>query len=90
MASKIHMVVLRRHRQIVLGRYALNLDLDYLTIANEDVENTCLISDGRGLESEGAWGNLRGNKGNLVLNQEEKRKEVQDGHPLHIKCTATT
>ena len=67
---------LMRHRQIILERYALNLHLGYQTIFDEDAEDTYLISDCRGTESEGAWGNLRGNKGNLVLNQEEKRKEV--------------
>ena len=66
------------------------MHLGYQTIFDEDVEDTCLISDGRGTKSEGVWGNLRGNKGNLVLNQEQKRKEVQDGHPLRIKCTITT
>ena len=81
---------LRRHRQIILGRYALNSHLGYRTIFDEDAEDTCLTSDGRGIESEGAWGSLRGNKGNLVLNQEEKGKEVQDGHPLCIKCTTAT
>ena len=68
----------------------LNLHLGYQTIFDEDAEDTYLISDCRGTESEGAWGNLRGNKGNLVLNQEQKRKEVQDGHPLCIKCTTAT
>ena len=59
---------LRRHRQIILERYALNLHLGYQTIFDENAEDTYLISDGRGTELEGAWGNLRGNKGNLVLN----------------------
>ena len=41
---------LRRHRQIILERYTLNLHLGYQTIFDEDVEDTCLISDGRALE----------------------------------------
>ena len=68
----------------------LNLHLGYQTIFDEDVEDTCLLLDGGGTELERVWGNLKGNKGNLVLNQEQKRKEVQDGHPLRIKCTITT
>ena len=60
------------------------------TIIDEDAEDICLTSDGRGAKSKGAWGNSRGNKGNLVLNKEEKKKEVQDGRPLRIKCTVTT
>ena len=77
---------LERHRKIILRRYALNSHLGYLTISNEDAEDTCLTSNDRGTELEGAWGN----KGNLVLNQEEKGKEVQDGHPLRIIYTAAT
>ena len=60
------------------------------TIINEDAEDICLTSDGRGAKSEGAWGNPRGNKGNLVLNKKEKKEEVQDDRPLHIKCTVIT
>ena len=60
------------------------------TIINDDAEDICLISNGRGAKLEGAWGNPRGNKGNLVLNKEEKKKEVQDDRPLRIKCTETT
>ena len=78
---------LEEHRQIVLGRYALNSYLDYTTIADEDAEDVCLTSNGRETKSEGAWGKSRGNKGNLVLNKEEKKKKVQDGCPLRIKCT---
>ena len=60
------------------------------TIINEDAEDICLILDGRGAKLEGAWGNPRGNKGNLVLNKEKKKKEVQDDRPLRIKYTKTT
>ena len=60
------------------------------TIIDEDAKDICLASDGRGAKSEGAWGNLRGNKGNLVLNKEIKKKEVQAGRPLRIKYTVTT
>ena len=35
-------------------------------------------------------GNPRENKGNQVLNKEEKKEEEQSGHSLRIKCTATT
>ena len=59
-------------------------------ITNEDAEDIYLTSDGRGAKSEVTWGNLRGNKGNLILNKEEKKKEVQDDRSLHIKCTTTT
>ena len=48
------------------------------TIINEDAEDICLTSDGRG------------DKGNLVLNKKEKKEEVQDDRPLHIKCTVIT
>ena len=80
---------LREHRQIVLRGYARNSSLDNPTIIDEDAEDICLTSDGWQAKLEGAWGNSRGNWGNLVLNKEEKKKEVQDGRPLHIKCTAT-
>ena len=37
---------LRRHRQIILERYTLNLHLGYQTIFDENAEDTYLISDG--------------------------------------------
>ena len=46
------------------------------TIIDEDAEDICLTSGGWGAKSEGAWGYPRGNKGNLVLNKEEKKEEV--------------
>jgi len=36
-----------------------------------------------------AWCDPQGDKGNLVLNKEEKKKKGQGSHP-HIKCIATT
>ena len=87
MADEVHMEMnLRNHRQIVLGKDTLNSCLG-CTMGAEDI---CLTSEGRDAESKGARGNPRGNKGNLVLNKEEKKKEGQSGHPLHIKYTATT
>ena len=91
MADEVHMEVnLKNHRRIVLGKYTLNSCLGYTTIVDEGAEDICLTLECRDAESKGARGNLRGNKGNLVPNKEEKKKEGQSGHSLHIKYTATT
>ena len=91
MVDKVYIEVnLRKHRRIVLGKNALNSCLGYTTIVDEGVEDICLNSEGRGAGLEGAQGNPRGNKRNLVFNKEEKKKEGKSGHPLRIKCTATT
>ena len=91
MADEVHMEVnLGNHRQFVLRKYTLNSCLGCTTIVDEGAEDICLTSEGRDEESKGARGNPKGNKGNLVLNKEEKKKEGQSGHPFLIKCTATT
>ena len=92
MADKVYIEVnLGKHRRIFLGKNALNSCLGFTTIVDEGVEDICLNSEGRrGTELEGAQGNPRGNKGNLVFNKEEKKKEGKSAYPLRIKCTATT
>ena len=91
MADEVHMEAnLENHRRIVLGKYTLNSCLGCTTIVDEGAEDICLTSEGQDAESKGARGNPRGNKGNLILNKEEKKKEGQSGHPLHIKYIATT
>ena len=57
---------------------------------DEGAEDICLTLEGRRVELEATQCNLRENKGNLVFNKEEKKKEGQSSHPLRIKCTATT
>ena len=91
MTDEVHVEVnLRKHRWVVLGKYTLNSYLTWTTITGKGAEDICLTLKGRGSELKGAQCNPRGDKGNLVLNKEEKKNEWQNGHSFRIKCTATT
>lgn len=76
MANEVHMEVnLGRRRRIVLGKYTLNSCLACTTIVDKGAKDIFQTSEGQGADSKGVQGNPRGNKGNLVLNREEKKKE---------------
>ena len=91
MADKVHVEVnLGKLRRVVLKKCTLNSGLGWTIIIGEGAKDISLTSNRWGIESKGEWHNPRGDKGNLVLNKEEKKKEGQSGHPLCIKCTATT
>ena len=68
-------VNLGNHRWVILEKYTLNSYLGQTTIIGKGVEDIYLTLEGRRIESKGAQCNLRGDKGNLVLNKEEKEKE---------------
>ena len=91
MVDKVHVKVnLGKLRWVVLKKFTLNSGLGWTTIIGKGAKDFCLTSERQRTESKGAWCNPRGDKGNLVLNKEEKKKEGQSGHLLCIKYTATT
>ena len=91
MVDEVHMEVnLGKHGWIIIGKYPFNLYLGWTIIWGENAKDTCLILEGQGTETKGARRSPRGDKSNLVLSIEKKTKEGQSGHPLRIKCTATT
>ena len=82
-------VNLRKYWRDVLGKYTPNSYKSRTTIIGEGIEDIYLTSESRESELERARRNLRVDKGNLALNEKEKKKKVQSSHPLCIKCTAT-
>jgi len=91
MADEVHVEVnLEKCKWVILGKYTLNSYLGWTTIIGKGAEGIYQTSEGWGTESKGARRNPMVDKGNLVLNKEEKKKEEQNSYPLRIKCTATT
>ena len=61
-----------------------------MAIVDEGFEDTYLTSESRESKLKGAQHKSRVENGNLALSKKEKKNEGQSGHPLRIKCTATT